>query len=367
MMEEAPVSDRTVLPEWVNVLARAGHSAPSADNSQPWRFVWDGKNLNLVFDTVRCTGGLGRNHPVVQMAFGAVIENMVQAAVAGSIEVGNWNLRYLTSKDGPFLVIPTPTQAWDAHQPPDWIINRHTSRGRYLRSRIPDDVVSKLTSEHEDDIRVIVYNEKKAIRELGQLVGAASEIRFQTEEVHRWLGESLRFNEAEIARGDGLDIETLSLPPGGKHLLRFITDWDRMAFLNKFYAYKLLAFVEKLQFGQCGGVVLIAGTDSGGMSSWITAGRLMERAWLLLTRSGLSVHPYFVLPDIFYRLQADLVPVPLRDEAREIAALTHDILKLDDHTPFMVMRVGVAKHSPKHSRRLPLDAVLSYQRQTLSH
>lgn len=362
MMQATLAWNKTLTPAWVNTVVRAGHSAPSADNSQPWRFVWDGENLNLVFDTARGAGGLGRSHPAVQMAFGAAIENMIQAAVAGGIDVESWDHRYLTSEDGPFLVIPSPRRVWNAQQTPDWIVNRHTNRGGYFRSRVPDDVISELTSQTQGVAKIQVYNDEETIRGIAQLVRAASEIRFQTEEVHRWLKASLRFTAAEVERGDGLDVETLALPPGGKHFLRFVSDWRRMALLNRFHAYKFLALVEKLQFGQCGGAVVIAGTDSGGCSSWITAGRLMERAWIILNRRGLSVHPYFVLPDIFYRLKAGLVPAPLKDKARAIAASTGDLLKPVDQTPFMVMRVGVAKHSPKRSRRLPLDAVFSHQR-----
>lgn len=358
----ARVSGKLTIPAWVNALAQAGHSAPSADNSQPWLFAWDGKYLSLDFDADRCASGLGRSHPVVQMAFGAVIENMIRTAVADGIDVEHWDLRYLTCQDGPFLVVPTPTQAWDIQKPPDWIISRHTNRAGYTRNPIPDDVVSELTREHENDVRILVYQDKKAIHKLGQLVGMASEIRFQTEDVHRWLNASLRFTATEVERGDGLDIETLALPPGGRHLLRFISDWDRMAFLNRLHAYKFLALVEKMQFGQCGAAVLIADNSSGGASSWITAGRLMERAWLLLNKRGISVHPYFVLPDTFYRLNAGLVPSHLRVKAREITESTRAFLKQDTCMPFMVLRVGVAKSAAKRSRRLPLDTVFSHQK-----
>lgn len=361
MMSATSVSDQTALSAWVNALARAGHSAPSADNSQTWRFVWDGKNLNVVFDTARGAGGLGRNHPVVQLAFGAVIENMVQAAVATGIEVENWDFRYLTREDGPFLVIPTPMPGGGAQQTPAWIVNRHTQRGKYFRNRLPDEVVTELTGQIEGDARIQVYNDPKAIQELARLVRAASEIRFQTEEVHRWLGENLRFTAAEVDRGDGLDVETLALPPGGRYLLKFITDWRRMAVLNRLHAYKLLALVEGAQFKQCGGVVAVVGSDSG-PAPWIVAGRLMERVWLLLNRKELSVHPYFVLPDLFYRLEASLVPVHLREKAREIVASTRDFLELQDQTLFMVLRVGRAKIAPKRSKRLPLEAVLSHEK-----
>ncbi|MBK6602138.1 MAG: hypothetical protein IPG28_11430 [Betaproteobacteria bacterium] len=41
------------VPDWVRFLVRAGQQAPSADNSQPWHFVWDGKCLSVHLDPVR--------------------------------------------------------------------------------------------------------------------------------------------------------------------------------------------------------------------------------------------------------------------------------------------------------------------------
>src|SRR5689334_3439847 len=68
--------------EWVRFLVAAGRQAPSADNSQPWRFVWDGERLSLRLDAVRAQQGLGSDHPANLMAIGAVIENLAQAAEA---------------------------------------------------------------------------------------------------------------------------------------------------------------------------------------------------------------------------------------------------------------------------------------------
>jgi len=358
MISSPSDSTGTPIPSWVDTLARAGHSAPSADNSQPWRFAWNEGQLLVTFDESRHAGGLGRHHPAVQMAMGAVIENMVQTAVATGQDIANWELRYRSSDDGPYLIVPAPQQPLPTNEPPEWILNRHTNRGALGRDRLPDELAPGLNALAEGSLSTRVYDDNRRVDELARLVQAASEIRFQTEEVHSWLSASLRFTAAEVERGEGLDADTLVLPPGGKQLLRFVSDWRRMAMLNKLYAYKLFALVEKMQFRKCGAVVVIAG-GAEGASSWITAGRLMERAWLLLNRSGISVHPYYVVPDTFYRLKAGLVPSHLRVKAREITAATRALLEMNDETPFMVMRVGVASRSPKLAKRLPLSAVVS--------
>lgn len=362
MNRPTPLSDKSCLPSWVHFLAQAGHSAPSADNSQPWRFIWNERSMSLVYDSACEASGLGRHHPAVQMAFGAVIENMVQAGLAAGMKVESWDFRYLSHVDGPFLVIPAPIEVSNnAQTPQEWIFNRHTNRKKYLLNPLPDETVLELNNLSEGNAKIRVYNEPKNIQKLSKFVRRASEIRFQTEEVHRWLALNLRFTANEVNQGDGLDVETLALPPGGRQLLKFIADWRWMKALNRLGAYKLLSFVEGVQFEQCGGIVIIKGADDNDQARWIAAGRLMERAWLLLNCKNLSVQPYFVLPDLFYRLRTNCVPVSLREKANETATSTSEFLELQDQSLFMIMRVGKAKFIPKRSKRLPLDTVLLYQ------
>lgn len=297
----------------------------------------------------------------MQMAFGAVIENMLQAATANALSTDDWELRYREDAEGHFLVIPAYASVPESLQVPEWILGRHTHRGKYACTPVAADVVAELDGYTEGGLGLQIYLETASIRSLGRLVGQASEIRFQTEAVHRWLDASLRFTATEAARGDGLDVKTLALPPGGEQLLAFISDWGRMRMLNRFHAYKLLAAVEKQQFAQCGAVLAITGRESGELRDWVSAGRLMERAWLRLNRQGLSVHPYFVLPDTFYRLKTGLVPEGLREKAGDIVSAARAFLHSTELMPYMLLRVGAAKKPAKLSRRLPLDAVLMNQ------
>ena len=80
--DKIPETDPHRLPEAVRLLAEAGRAAPSADNSQPWRFRW-GKTFDVRFR--QATGEhelLPAEHPATQIALGAVIENLAQAAGA---------------------------------------------------------------------------------------------------------------------------------------------------------------------------------------------------------------------------------------------------------------------------------------------
>lgn len=343
----------TAFPYWVSYLVKAGRLAPSADNSQPWRFVFDGRRLALEYEPKR--GSLGIDHPAVLLALGAAIENLIQAAQSAGMDTSCWEFPALT-ETGCLVRIPAPTQDLRAKEVPHAIRARHTHRGPFARTPLEDEIAASIAHLKQESAQVMVFNDRRAIDLLAQLVRLASELRFQTEEIHRWLASSLRFTPKEVACGDGLDVETLALPPGGKALSRFLSDWRRQAFLNRFGAYKLLAWIEAAQLSRSGAIVAIVGEDLGSQS-WLDAGRLMERVWLRLTEAGLAVHPYFVLADQLYRLKTGRVPPHLSRQAEYLAQKSRMFFGSDE-TLFMLMRVGRAKKPAKRSRRLPLEALL---------
>ncbi|MEO8748494.1 MAG: hypothetical protein ABI379_12680, partial [Rhodanobacter sp.] len=56
---------------------RAGIAAPSADNSQPWRFAWSGDELDLQIDAGRSGRVSDTRYVLSDLAAGACLENMI--------------------------------------------------------------------------------------------------------------------------------------------------------------------------------------------------------------------------------------------------------------------------------------------------
>lgn len=347
------------IPEWVKQLVLAGAQAPSADNSQPWRFVWNGKNLTLHLDTVRAGAGLGLNHPANLMAMGAVIENLTRAAKTLGFPPDILSLES-GSKDQPFATI-----AWDGPAPNPTIeadpglFARHTNRGAFQKIPLSPKLIAHLTAMTEGRLRTVVVSEPRQKKHLAGWVRDASEVRFQTEEIHRWLGSSLRFTPEEVARNDGLDVATLLLPPGAIGLLKFSLNWRRMATLNRFGAYKLFAFLEAAMLQESAALILVAGPLQGDGNE-LAAGRLLERLWIKLNEEGIAVHPYFVLADQLYRLRTGLISKQFQAPVTQLAGRVSEFLGSGNETVYMLLRVGIAKiNNPVRSRRLPAENTLS--------
>ncbi|MDA8092972.1 MAG: hypothetical protein M0T84_03530 [Betaproteobacteria bacterium] len=343
------------IPEWVIRLCEAGGRAPSADNSQPWRFVWDGEELRLTVDEVRAQG-LGQDHPALFLALGAVIENIIQAVQAAGLPLACVRMSDGSGHPREFLRVSVPPDRPLIPRVPA-LLERHTHRGDFSKAPLPASVRARLGAMEEPPARAMILEDRAVIRQLARLIERASEARFRNQELHRWFAQSLRYGH-EADKGDGLAVDTLHLPPGGALLLRWTADWKHMAALNRFGAYKLFGGLEAAKVRRCGAIIAIIGSTRS-QASMIASGRLMERMWLQLNADGVAVHPFFGLTDQVIRWRRGWLPAALREQAARIAKETAALLGLGDEEVLIVLRAGMARKSPKRSRRLPLSEVLA--------
>jgi len=347
------------VPTWVSQLARCGCMAPSADNSQPWRFVWDGRLLALRLDSERGLSSFGAENPATLLAMGAVTENLAQAADAMGIPAEALKFG-LGQADNTLAAVE-----WNGPVRDDVdhlglpLARRHTNRGPYETTPLDPALHKRIAAMAEGTARTLVVSGPDGKRRLAKLVRGSSEVRFQTEEIHRWLGASLRFTPEEVARGDGLDVATLLLPPGATSLLRFSLDWRRMEVLNWFGAYKLFAVLEAAMLNKSAALVAVVGSD-GDPADALAAGRLLQRLWIALNEAGFAVHPYYVVSDQLYRLRSGLVAEGFRSAVGKIAQDVAEFLGSSEETIFMLLRVGrPTVKIPPLSRRLTLKDVLT--------
>lgn len=343
-------------------IALYGHQAPSADNSQPWHFIWDGSLLSIKYDTPRVEGKtFPANNPATLLSLGAAIENIY--LISNSYEIKcchSVTFEDLSSthakaiidfQSTPQLALPDPLN----NHP---VVNRHTNRFAYHSKTLPKLAVNHLEKLTRGSARLLLIDNKASVHKAGKLVELASNIRFQTKEVHEWLGKSLRFTKDDVKKADGLDVRTLDLPPGGSAFLKFISSWNRMKVLNQIGAYRLLAKIDAAPIKAAPAIlaVIAPATPQGA----IDAGMLMCNAWTYLNNEDIAIHPYYVVADQLTRLRENTVPEQLINSARDIEQQCQAALDLkEDETLHMFLRAGYPKKVPPRSLRLPEDLVFT--------
>jgi hypothetical protein len=333
-------------------LARAAVAAPSADNSQPWRFHITGARLSVRAPAQAHFFGPA-DHPTL-LSVGAVAENLALSVAApgggGRLEMGDLSRGdpyfdfELDQSDAPVVI-------------PQQLLDRHTNRHPFTSKPLPAELVAQIEAVAEGSARVLVLSAPDKLRAFTRISTTCCRCRFRNPELHRWLMDSLRHTPEEVAKGDGLDIRTLHLPPGGAAFMRFIKDWRRMEVLNRLGAYRLMAQAEADVLQKSAALILIVGAD--GLRPAFDAGRLMERIWITLNANGWGVQPAYVVPDQANRLRDGSLPKECRAEVAGALEALQGLLELPPGERLhMVLRTGWPTKVPARSRRLALDLVV---------
>lgn len=329
-------------------------AAPSADNSQHWRFDLHGDTLSVFYRTRHGLDPFGAHGHATLLGIGSVAENLSQGTNTDA-ETLHWPTG---SDSGPYFSRKIDPRKLNEHAT-RLVLSRHTNRFSYGEESPPAALINSLTGKAEGSARLCIVPHGKAFDDLSELTRICSKARFCCRELHEWLMGSLRFSRAEVESGDGLDVSTIDLPPGGAVFMRLIKDWKHIALLNRFQIYRLMAEMEVRKLRNASMLVCVVGP--GGYRDSLDAGRLMQRVWIELNQHGWGVHPFYVVADQQTRYMSDRVPDNWAQPVGQALDELPGILSLDPHERLhIVLRVGrpLVKNPPR-SRRLPLERLIT--------
>ena len=286
-------------------IVAAAVLAPSAENTQPWRFVVHDDALMVCLDRTR-TLASDIDDMLSLTAIGACIENAVVAAAA-------CGLRSSVSLVDPVPTDKNPTSAAIAQVHfsaqvhlsvesgyevlADCIESRCTCRRLDHRRLIEGSLLSELQQSSEGLSNVVVHwVDRRRLRQFAKLVGIGNRIRLEHQPFHQELYDNLRFTANEAARTrDGLDVATLQLPRGLTRLLSALRAWPRMKRANLLGFSRSVArqAAHEVRHSGAVGFLTVPGPEA---RAFVEGGRAMERIWLTATRLGLGFHPTASLP-----------------------------------------------------------------------
>ncbi|HJP99400.1 MAG TPA: hypothetical protein VJ862_12630 [Rhodanobacteraceae bacterium] len=336
-------------------ILRAGIAAPSADNSQPWRFAWNGDDLDLRIDADRSGRVSDTRYVLSDLAAGACLENMIIRA------------RSLGYAEDPQIFPRDDDQLWIARV--RWrrdsgsgqteplagaIEQRHTDRGFPWRGPITIEAEARLGAQAEriPGQRLWWARTPRERKVALRLIRQAEALRFRSPTLHAELFSSIRFDVGwHAVSGEGLAPAALAVEPPMRPVFLAMRHPAVMTTFNRLGAASILGWRSaglpiRLSPGLC--LVVIPSTAR---TDVLAGGRALQRVWLQATAEGLSVQPY-AAPGV---LSLGFVPVepafqqPLSRMAsslRELCAQGHGLVFL---------RLGHAKSVPRgRSGRRPL-------------
>ena len=295
---KAPRSAGSGVPtqDEIRYLIGFARYAPSAGNSQPWRFKW-------LTDVLYCELHESRGVSFVNCGFrdsyvslGAALENIALAAPTIGLEaqIGDWDAGARTTT--------VRFTRRDIHVPAlfDRILTRHTNRCVGNRvSLAPHE--KELLLKAVGTSRLQFLETPAQLSKLGSLAGACDQIRILSQTMHQELIDEICWSPEETEkRRYGLDLATLQLTATDKAVLKIIRRPDAMSVLNKLDLGKALRETSYENWSAASAALLVSRVGRGPDAA-IRGGRDLQRMWLAADQLELALHPYG-FPGLFMRL-----------------------------------------------------------------
>lgn len=325
----------------------AGIAAPSADNSQPWRFAWTGDDLDLRIDADRSGRVSDSRYVLSDLAAGACLESMI---------IYGRSLGYVADPQ----IFPRPDdELWVArihwrHDPENSseplaaaIARRHTDRSFPWRGPITSDMQTRLDAQAQATPGPRLWwprtpRERKAA---SGLIRQAEALRFKSPMLHAELFSSVRFAAGwHSACEEGLAPATLAVEPPMRPIFQAMRHPAVMRTFNRLGAASMLGWRSAwLPIRLSPGLCLIV-IPSAARSDVLAGGRALQRVWLQATLEGLSVQPYAAAGV----LGLGLVPIEpaLQPSFSHLGSALRDLCAPGYGLVFL--RLGHARSAPRH-------------------
>ena len=273
------------------ILQLAVH-APSGENCQPWRFETQGKQVDIYNIPSRDNSLYSWGQRASYIAHGALIENIhIAASTFGYVPKVN----PFPDAHNPELVAhiifdqTTPKE----HPLYSYIKERATNRKPYRNTTLTTDQRAELDKvpmgiEKGKILFVEDAQKKKAIAE----AAAGNErILFENPYMHKFFYDHITWTKKEDQEKKiGFYIKTFELPPPAERMFKLARKPGFVRIANKVGFSKMVAKQNAKVYASASAIGAVV-MPRNSPEDFLLAGRLMQRAWLVATKLGLSIQP----------------------------------------------------------------------------
>jgi nitroreductase len=353
MSETREMSERPDIPAWLD----GARSAPSAHNTQPWRFAMQGDGQVLVrWDPARSLPVSDPTARDLYLGLGTAVESACLRALAAGTP-----LMFVPAPDHEERTVGTlaPAQAATSGVDPEELslaaalVVRQTSRVPHLKQPIPATVQAELRAEAERwGCRLYIVKDEACIRALARLARQATAAQFADDAVQDELWHWLRLDPRSPAyRRDGLTADCLNLQGVSLAVARLTMTPARMRLLARVGLHHLLALDTQLLVRHSATICLLTVADTN-RATLVSGGRALQRLWLRAARAGLTTHPVSALLDCPATVAPTLAVVGCDPQDEHPA----NIFRQDEH-PANIFRLGATPPVPL-APRLPAQELI---------
>ncbi len=267
-------------------------TAPSAHNSQPWRFGRDEVGIWLGWNPGRELPHGDPKKRYLVTSLGAAMEGFrLGVAGVGGTASAEFTLDRKTARVARLTVGGSAPDADDVRLA-DALPYRQTTRWPYQRQAVPVAALRQVTDVAEmGDCHVAFVTTRPKIRGVAKLIAAGASHNFADHNVFEEFHSLLRFDRKNPAyERDGLTADTLASRRAAAWGLRAGLHPATMRVLVATRLHRVAAATQAALVRRTPVVGLLS-APSHDPQSLFAAGRVMLRMWLTATSLGLKVHP----------------------------------------------------------------------------
>lgn len=329
---------------------KGAQTAPSAHNTQPWRFrILEDGRIRVEWAKDRELTVADPDSRDLHLALGAAVE----AARLKSGHEGQF-LKFQPSEENePFIGHLVDDKEQTALSDFESYLAgrlevRQTARLPHLPVSIESVVPDMQKEAAEHGCKVHVTQDKEEIQKLARLSRIATADQFANQQVHEELCRWLRLDKHDPAyKRDGLTADCLNLDGTVLDLSKFLMAPATMRVLSMLQLHNLLAMDTQMLVARSQSLVLIT-TPTKLRSQLVHAGRLLLRIWLNAAGNGYFPHPVSALLDCHKTIwpTAEVFGVKKSAEPAE--------------HPVAIFRLGAVGADIARAPRLPISELLLY-------
>lgn len=263
--------------------------APSADNTQPWRFSVKGDCIRVHNAGDQVESIFNYRQQVNHASLGAAIENLRVSAEDHGFRV---DMRLFPEASDRLVVAEAfLTSDSSTHNELAGCINkRATNRKRYHARSIESEKRTELSKLAQDADARIVLLTGDSIEKAAHVVSAGEKLALETKSIHDFLFKHVTWTKEEDAKKHGFFIDTFEFAPPQKILFKLFRNWNILRwFIPLGFPDFVARDMEKVYAtsGAFGAIV----TKGKKPEDFVRAGMLFERLWLTATKLGLALQP----------------------------------------------------------------------------
>ncbi|MDF2158612.1 Rv1355c family protein [Algoriphagus sp. CAU 1675] len=292
-------------------LVESANQAPSGGNIQPWIWIFDKRGvLHLFHDQARSHSLLDFKGTGSLFAFGAALENLRLTAAKMGLEVEIItqikefgedciaSIRFV-SKSTSSLQVP--------YAELERGINiRCTSRKNPPKRPLDPKLVEEIYAiVNSSDLILESISENEDLETLSHAIGGMDRMRLFHEQGLKDFIAEVRWNEKEAQETkDGIDIATLELSGAERAAMGLLKDPRTVRFFRKFLMGYGLTKISHQTLMSSSEVFLLQAKDFS-VKSYLEAGKILQRIWILANLNGVSFQPVTAALFIFHKIKWD--------------------------------------------------------------